>query len=193
MTLYEISESDEPDFHFVKVADTPVGKGMFSCRAYPATAIVGRIAGNLKQWCDHSSAYCFEFDDVNVLEPFAPFRYLNHSCDPNCEFEMLESPAPDGEGIQVDLYLIALRDLKPDEELTIAYNWPADSAIECKCNSPDCVGWVVCPTELDIICTISEFTNRHEVDQYEVALEDADQVEATEHEKTPEAICLEGC
>lgn len=176
MTLYEISEADDPNCHYVKVADTPVGKGVFADRPYPATAIVGRIAGAKVEFADHASAYCFEYDDVHVLEPCAPFRYLNHSCDPNCEFEMLDIPDADGVGVQSDLYLIALRDLEPGEEFTIAYNWPADSAIECQCNSPDCVGWVVCPTELDIIHTISEFSERQGI-----ALEE-----------TLEAVCIEG-
>ena len=171
MTLYEISESDDPEPHYVKVNDTDVGKGVFARRQYPATAIVSRIAGTLREHI-HTSAYCFEYDDTYVLEPCAPFRYLNHSCDPNCEFEMLETPNQKGDGVRYDLYLIALRDLVPGEELTIAYNWPADSAIECQCNSPDCMGWVVCPTELDIITTISEFTARQQ--------------------KTPDAIGIEG-
>ena len=177
MTLYEISEADDPNRHFVKVADTPVGKGVFAGQPYPATAIIGRIAGSLKEFENHTSAYCFEFDDTHVLEPCAPFRYLNHSCDPNCEFLMLETPREDGLSVQDDLYLVALRDLEPGEEFTIAYNWPADSAIECQCNSPDCVGWVVCPTELDIIHTVSEFTQQQE----------------TKSEKTLDTFCIEGC
>ena len=122
MTLYEISEADDPDFEYVQVADTTVGKGVFSCRAYPETAIVGRITGALKDHVHHASSYCFEYDDQFVLEPFAPFRYLNHSCDPNCEFEMLEVPNSTGDGFSAHLYLIAIRDLLPGEELTIAYN-----------------------------------------------------------------------
>ena len=173
MTLYEISESDDPEPHFVKVADTDVGKGVFTCRPYPETAIVSRIAGTLREH-ELTSTYCFEYDDTYILEPCAPFRYLNHSCDPNCEFEMLETPNLDGDGVRNDLYLIALKNLSPGEELTIAYNWPADSAIECQCNSPDCMGWVVCPTELDIITTISEFTTRQQ-------------------QKTPDAVGIEGC
>ena len=163
MTLYEISEADDPELHFVRVEDTPVGKGVFSCRAYPKTAVVGRIAGMLKEFENHASAYCFEFDETHVLEPYAPFRYVNHCCDPNCEFEMLEVPTGPADQGQVDLYLIAIRDIASGEELTIAYNWPADSAIPCQCNSPDCVGWIVCPFELDIIHTVSEFTSSQQL------------------------------
>ena len=48
-----------------------------------------------------------------------------------------------------NLYLIALRDIQIDEQLTIEYNWTADCAIQCDCRSENCVGWIVCDEELD--------------------------------------------
>jgi SET domain-containing protein len=46
------------------------------------------------------------------------------------------------------VFLIALREIRPDEELTIDYNWPAQQAIVCRCGAPTCRGWIVDPCEL---------------------------------------------
>lgn len=146
--MVDISEVDS-DEHFIRVDDTHVGKGIFAIRPYPKTAIIGEIKGDLVTPENGSSEYTFDFEDGLQLEPFTPFRFVNHSCEPNCEFDILEEPAPDEVlGIR-KLYLIALRDILPEEELTISYNWPADCAIECHCGSESCVGWIVCETEID--------------------------------------------
>lgn len=47
------------------------------------------------------------------------------------------------------VYLIALRDIWPGEELTIDYNWPAISAVPCHCGAASCRGWIVSFDELD--------------------------------------------
>jgi SET domain-containing protein len=49
------------------------------------------------------------------------------------------------------IQLVALRDIRPDEQLTIDYAWPADSAIPCGCDSPNCRGWVVDADERHLV------------------------------------------
>lgn len=151
LTIYDISDPCEPEAELVSVLDTHIGKGVFAVRAYPATAIVGQITGRLMEDPLHGSEYSFEFDEGLQLEPDAPFRYVNHSCDPNCEFDLLEEPPLDGRPSQCHLYLIALRDIQPDEQITINYNWTAECAIPCECGSENCIGWVVCDEELERI------------------------------------------
>ena len=59
------------------------------------------------------SVYGFEVDGTTWWEPFPPFRYTNHSNEPNCEVfhDVLE-----------DMTVIeALRPIEPGEELTIDY------------------------------------------------------------------------
>ncbi len=90
----------------------------------------------------------------SLLEPHAPFRYLNHSCEPNCEFDWFDDAGMNGDVAPV--YLIALRDIWPGEELTIDYNWPAISAVPCHCAAASCRGWIVSVDELDSLDRMRE-------------------------------------
>ena len=138
----------------VSVGETPVGKGVFSERSYPANAVIGEITGDVVTNCPSGSSYSFEIDDRTQLEPHAPFRYLNHSCEPNCEFDWFDD---DGATRDVaPMYLIALRDIWSGEELTIDYNWPAISAIPCHCAMESCRGWIVSIDELDSLVRTRE-------------------------------------
>ena len=63
-------------------------------------------------------------------------RYINHSCDPNCEVA--------GSGLKVWVY--AIKDIKKGEELTYDYGFSFDKDYKnfpCKCNSNNCVGYIV--------------------------------------------------
>ncbi|MCP4191164.1 MAG: SET domain-containing protein [Planctomycetaceae bacterium] len=133
----------------VRIGDTPVGKGVFSKRGYPANAVLGEITGDVVTNCSSGSRYSFEIDDRTQLDPHAPFRFLNHSCEPNCEFDWFEDEGMDGDVAPV--YLIALRDIRANEELTIDYNWPAIHAIRCHCTAASCRGWIVSLDELDLL------------------------------------------
>jgi hypothetical protein len=67
-------------------------------------------------------------------------RWINHSCDPNCETE------EDEEGTRV--FIQALRDIRRGEELFYDYSLIVDERITptlkrnyaCRCGSPDCRG-----------------------------------------------------
>jgi hypothetical protein len=133
----------------VRVGETPVGKGVFALRSYPAKAVVGEIAGDLVTDGSRNCNYTFEMDEATVLDPYPPFRYLNHCCEPNCEFDSFDETGPNGE--HPPLYLIALRDIQPGEELTIDYNWPAENAIVCGCQAASCRGWIVSLDELHLL------------------------------------------
>jgi hypothetical protein len=79
------------------------------------------------------------------LEPIAPFRYVNHSCDPNAELVGVEHfrHGPTGQ-----LMLEACRDIATGEEIAIDYAWRAEDAIPCHCSSQNCRGWIVALEEL---------------------------------------------
>lgn len=134
----------------VRIDDTSTGKGVFALRRYPGTAVIGEITGELIRNGTYGSNYAFDLEDGLLLEPFEPFRFVNHSCDPNCEFDWVEDR--DARGLRVPtLYLVALRDIFPQEQLTIDYSWPASNAIPCDCRSPLCRGWIVATDELRTI------------------------------------------
>jgi len=147
------SDHDAGRFHVdVRIGSTPVGWGVFARRPYPDAAIIGEIVGEVSNDPDHASDYCFDIGDGFQLEPDPPFRFVNHSCEPNCEFDWIDDEAESDKGDDLPfsrrVYLIAVRSIEPGEELTIDYNWPADAAIPCNCQAPSCRGWIVDETEL---------------------------------------------
>ena len=113
--------------------------------------MIGEIDGVIVDDPDHGSDYAFDIGDDLSLEPDPPFRFINHSCEPNCEYVWA-----DEEG-EVDirqarrLYVVALRNITQGEQLTIDYCWEADAAIPCLCGSPKCRGWIVCEEEVAIL------------------------------------------
>jgi hypothetical protein len=50
-----------------------------------------------------------------------------------------------------ELWVEAVRDIMPGEELTIDYAWPADREEKCLCGTPNCRGWIVDPAELHLL------------------------------------------
>ena len=63
-------------------------------------------------------------------------RLINHSCSNNCDYE--------GKGLK--LWVVAIRNIKKDEELTCDYGFSYDSDYKqfpCKCSSKNCVGFIV--------------------------------------------------
>ena len=124
----------------VKVKMTKVGRGVFARRPIVADAVIGEIDGQIMN-TDFESDYCMDLGGKAVLEPFPPFRFLNHSCEPNCELVLWKRRKGGGKKIP-RLWLVATREIARGEELTIDYSWPEDVAVVCQCGSERCRGWV---------------------------------------------------
>lgn len=143
-------------FDQVHVAKTQNrGLGVFVDTTIQSGFAVGQVHGEVKP-IDFRSHYCVDFAG-SVLEPVAPYRFLNHSCEPNCEFveweiedqlEIALSEASQPKSV-FELWLHALRDIQKGEELTIDYGWSWQFAIPCKCGSSQCRGWICKLDELD--------------------------------------------
>ena len=133
----------------IRVAETHVGRGVFARRKIGSDVIVGEIVGQIFPVEPEDPSYCMELPSGRVLEPAAPLRFLNHSCDPNCElFYWFD----DDGGLQEDrLWLQTIRPIAAGEELLIDYCWPADAAIPCRCGARSCRGWIVDPQELHLV------------------------------------------
>ena len=132
----------------LRIARTSVGLGVFARRRYDCEEIVGEVTGKVIDDAEYSSDYCMDLGDTRCIEPEAPFRYMNHSCDPNCRFhwyDVREDGIPDQSR---RVFVFAERDIEVGEELTIDYAWPAAMAIACQCKSPECRGWVVAESEV---------------------------------------------
>jgi hypothetical protein len=134
----------------VKAGEAKYGKGLFATKVFKAESEIGEITGERFQDPDYSSEYCIDLGDDMALEPGKPFRYLNHSCEPNCKLFVVfdEDSAPIEERRVIVESLI---DIPKGAELTIDYEWPADSSIPCGCGAANCRGWIVAPGERHLL------------------------------------------
>ena len=148
--LFNIS-SEDGQLELVKVMDSEVGKGVYASRPYPKESIIGEITGQIFKNPYTGTNYTFEANDGFQLEPYEPFRYLNHSCMPNCEFDWIETPAVDERPAHAGLFLFAIRNIFAREQFTIDYRWPASFAIPCQCRAPMCRGWVVDQSQVNML------------------------------------------
>ena len=64
-------------------------------------------------------------------------RYINHSCQPNCELQTTSRA----------IWIVALRDIREGEELTHRYDYAYDPEgykdFPCFCGAQHCVGYIV--------------------------------------------------
>ena len=133
----------------IRVGETSVGNGIFALRWLKAELILADIPGEIMDDYPEDPSYCMALPSGRLLEPTAPLRFLNHSCDPNCELFYWE----DEETKQQEdrLWLQTIRPIAPGEQLLIDYCWPADAAIPCRCGAANCRGWIVDPDERHLI------------------------------------------
>lgn len=114
------------------------GKGLFAKREFKKGDVVYEFEGELIEGdlTNVSNPYVLQIDFNLYILPEGEGRYLNHSCDPNCKL-VLENNR---------LILVAIKDIKEDEELTYNYNTSefdlgADS-FECSCNANNCIKFI---------------------------------------------------
>jgi hypothetical protein len=135
----------------VHVAECDMGKGVFAGQVFLADSIIGEITGDVIDDPMYGSNYAIDLENGHTLEPSAPFRFVNHSCEPNSEFTFftvdVEESDKSGHSLRL-VFLTAVQRIAEGEELTIDYNWPAESAIPCRCLAADCRGWIVAEEEL---------------------------------------------
>jgi hypothetical protein len=132
----------------VRVGRARTGKGVFARMYYRADCVIGEIQGELIDDPDYGSDYCLDLEDGRQLEPMPPFRFLNHSCRPNCEFDFFDLADEPNACVRRRVFLLALCNIADGDELTIDYNWAAESAIPCRCQAPNCRRWIVRASQL---------------------------------------------
>ena len=82
--------------------------------------------------------YTFEVNarmDIDGRVLWNTARYINHSCSPNCESQIVRGR----------VWIVALRAIRPEEELTYDYYYDFDHYKEhpCRCGSANCAGYIV--------------------------------------------------
>lgn len=120
------------------------GRGAFARKAIPSGTQVIQYVGRMidkeesEQLCQDFNEYIFSINDEIDLDgnvDWNPARLINHSCDPNCSAEQ------HGETI----WIVADRDIQPDEEVSFNYGYSLENYREypCNCRSQHCVGYIV--------------------------------------------------
>ncbi len=132
----------------VKVKKTQVGRGLFALQDFAEETVIGEIFGQV-MGLDYESNYSMDLGGKALLEPAAPFRFLNHCCQPNSQL-LLWKRRKVGDRKLYRIWLMAIRDITAGEELTIDYAWPEDAAMRCLCGAAKCRGWIVDPKELKV-------------------------------------------
>lgn len=84
------------------------------------------------------SVYIFELNkryDIDGDVPYNTAKYINHSCEPNCEAEIEDN----------HIWIKALRKIPKGEELGYNYGYSVDDYENhpCRCGSKRCVGYIV--------------------------------------------------
>lgn len=84
------------------------------------------------------NAYIFTLDDAYDIDGSVAWnaaRFLNHSCNPNCEVGVVRGR----------IWIYALRVIQAGEELTYNYSYDFEDYEHrpCNCGAPNCVGYMV--------------------------------------------------
>lgn len=167
---YNIS-STEHNNESVEIKPGSVGLGVFATVEFETGEWVGDMDGQIIEDPNYESDCCIYLEEDLSLEPIAPFRFLNHSCQPNCR--LCYSPAEDDE--PMTLWIETTEPVTPGMELTIDYSWPAEAAVPCQCGCPECRGWIVAEDQMDLI--IDQETSLLEEEEVDYCLEPLDDLD----------------
>ena len=82
--------------------------------------------------------YLFELDKKHDLDGNVSWntaRLTNHSCDPNCETEVINK----------QVWVVASKEIKKDAELNYDYGFEIDDWENhpCKCGAKNCIGYII--------------------------------------------------
>lgn len=148
----------KPDSRRIQVRLSGVhGKGVFALRAIAAGQRIIEYTGERIDWpealarhphdpAEPNHTFYFQLDDEFVIDAKVggnAARWINHACDPNCEADQDVNR----------VYIRALRDLHPGEELFYDYGLVIDErytpklkkAYECRCGSKKCRHTLLAP------------------------------------------------
>ena len=132
----------------VRVGPSRHGLGVFALRPFTTGEFLGPIRGEIVEDPEYGSDYGIELGD-RTLEPAAPFRFVNHSCQPNCALIIYDDQEEGRTPRSLSVWLEILGEIALGEQMTIDYAWPANAAIPCQCGTASCRGWIVAEEGLD--------------------------------------------
>jgi len=102
-----------------------------------------RSTARIKKYLNKKNAgsvYIFELNkkyDIDGSPLYNKARYINHSCNPNCEVDIFKN----------EIWISSIKSIKKGEELNYDYGYPFDeddfSDHICKCKSKKCIGYII--------------------------------------------------
>ena len=103
--------------------------------------------------CEQNNEFIFTLNEACDLDgniPDNPARFINHSCAPNCDAEVIDDR----------VWIIANRDITAGEEITFNYGFDLEDYRDypCHCGSPECVGYIVAEEFFDHVRTQQSLT-----------------------------------
>lgn len=142
----------------IAVRRSPIhGNGVFASRTIPAGTTLIQYKGRLLTHDEADERYggnseeghtfLFTLNDRYVVDGNDggnSARWINHSCDPNCQAVTIENERPEQERIVIE----TLRDIAPGEEISFDYGIVLDvphterrkRIWACRCGAPNCTG-----------------------------------------------------
>ena len=126
------------------------GRGVYAAQFIPKDTRIIEYTGQRVSWeaapdnPDDPHTFNFGLENGEVINPEVggnDARWINHSCDPNCE------------AVEEDdrIFIYALRDIRPGEELLYDYHMELDEPITesarkkfgCQCGASNCRGTMI--------------------------------------------------
>ena len=138
-----INQASETDW--VGFQASPIhGRGGFARTDIPAGTplieYVGEIIDKAEsiRRCEENNEYIFTLDDERDIDgsvDWNPARFINHSCEPNCDAEICDGR----------IWISANRFIRAGEELTFSYDFDLVDYKDypCRCGAPGCVGYML--------------------------------------------------
>tara|TARA_B100000886_G_scaffold39347_3_gene24357 strand:+ start:5033 stop:5524 length:492 start_codon:yes stop_codon:yes gene_type:complete len=90
------------------------------------------------------SVYIFELNskhDIDGSPTYNKARYINHSCNPNCEVDITNE----------EIWISSIKAIKKGDELSYDYGYSFDKNDFrdhlCKCGSKNCIGYIISSDE----------------------------------------------
>lgn len=90
------------------------------------------------------SVYIFELNtkyDIDGSPKYNKARYINHSCNPNCEVDVVKG----------QIWISSIKKIKKGAELSYDYGYSFDKDDykdhTCKCGSKNCIGYIISSDE----------------------------------------------
>jgi uncharacterized protein len=120
------------------------GQGVFAAQAIPqGTRILPYLGEKITpqeatRRIAQGNTFIFFLDahhDIDGQTPKNHARYINHSCEPNCESDILEG----------QIWIVAFRDIQAGEELSYDYGYELEGYEQrpCRCGATHCCGYIL--------------------------------------------------